>query len=168
MRLTPQIICDILKEGMSLEDDQIWIFNQRRTIPQDKRLYVVVGLLSSRVYGNNNTLEYSDANVEDRLEQFVRELISIDLMSYSMDAIERYGEVLGSLQSTYAQQTQEYYALQIAKIPLAINNVSSIDGATLLNRISISLHVMRKYSMILNTEFYDRITPGYIALTDPP
>lgn len=166
MRLTAQIICDILKDGMSLEDDQIWIFNQRHTIPQDKRLYIVVGMLSSKIYGNNNKLTYGDTNVEDVLEQFVRELISIDLLSYSMDAMERYSEILGSLQSTYSQQTQETYALQIAKIPMAVNNVSTIDGATLLNRISMSLHVMRKYSMILNTEFYDRITPGYIALTE--
>ncbi|NCX93982.1 MAG: hypothetical protein EBX40_04835, partial [Gammaproteobacteria bacterium] len=52
MKITPQIICDILAKGMSLPPEQIWIYNQRRAIPEDKKLYVVVSLISSKPYGN--------------------------------------------------------------------------------------------------------------------
>ena len=43
-------VCDILKVGMGLANDQIWIYNQKVDIPNDKRIYVVVSLKSETVY----------------------------------------------------------------------------------------------------------------------
>jgi len=168
VRITPQIICDIIKDGMSLLDSQIWIYNQRREIPQDKKLYIVVSLLSSSIYGNNSK-QSNDPNVTDMpetLTQYVKESITVNLFSYTTEALERYPEVLGSLMSTYSQRIQEAQALKIFPIPLSVNDVSSVEGPSLLNRTSITLQVLRKYDMILNADYYDRITPGYVALVE--
>lgn len=164
MRITPQIICDIIKDGMLLKEDQIWIYNQRRSIPEDKRLYVVVGLISSKSYGNTHRLD--QATNKDDLNQYMQELISINLMSYSTEAIERYHEIMGCMMSTYSQQVQELLAIKIPSIPMTINDVSAIEGATLLNRVAITLLVLRKYSMLLGANYYDQQAPGYIALTE--
>lgn len=168
IRVTPQIICDIIKDGMSLDDSQIWIYNQRREIPQDKKLYIVVGLLSSSVYGNT-ALQSTDPLVTDMPEtitQYVKESITVNLFSYTTEALERYPEVIGSMMSTYAQRIQEAQALKISPIPTNVNDVSQVEGPSLLNRTSITLQVLRKYDMILNADYYDRITPGYVALVD--
>lgn len=168
VRVTPQIICDILKNGMSLADSQIWIYNQRREIPQDKKLYIVVGLLSSSVYGNTN-LQSTDpliTNIPETITQYVKETITVNLFSYTTEALERYPEVVGSMMSTYSQRTQEAQALKIFPIPTNVNDVSAVEGPSLLNRTSITLQVLRKYDMILNADYYDRITPGYVALVD--
>jgi hypothetical protein len=168
IRVTPQIICDIIKDGMSLLDSQIWIYNQRREIPQDKKLYVVVGLLSSSVYGNNGLQSIDElvTDMPETLTQYVKESIKVDLFSYTTEAVERYPEVLGSMMSTYAQRIQEAQALKIFPIPSNVNDVSQVEGPSLLNRMSITLQVLRKYDMILNADYYDRITPGYVALVD--
>jgi len=159
-KITPQIICDILQNGMSLDKSQIWIYNQRREIPEDRRLYVVVGLMGMKAYGNNNTVSSVEgAGLNDNLSQYMQETITVDLFSYTTEAIQRYTEVLGSLKSTYSQKIQEENALKIASIPFSMNEVSQIEGATLLNRISISLMVLRKYDMILNAEYIDDIGP---------
>ena len=50
-------VCDILKVGMNLKDDQIWIYNQKIDIPNDKRIYVVASLKSENVIGNNIQVE---------------------------------------------------------------------------------------------------------------
>lgn len=166
MKLTTQIICDILKNGMKLDADQIWIYNQRRAIPEDKRLYITVGMLSMKPYANNNSVESSSDGMNDTLSQYLSELISIDLMSYSTEAVERFNEVLGSLHSTYSQQVQELNALKISLIPTTMNDVSAIEGATILYRIAFTLPVLRKYAMLLSASYYDTITPGYVALTE--
>lgn len=168
VRMTPQIICDIIKNGMSLSDYQIWIYNQRREIPQEKKLYVVVGLITSVAYGNNSKLSQSASipTIPETLTQYMREDISIDLFSYTTEAQERYHEVLGSIMSTYSQRTQEAQALKIFSIPRSINDVSHVEGPSLLNRMSITLQVLRKYDMILAADYYDRITPAYVALVD--
>ena len=169
MRLTQQIVCDIIKNGMSLKDDQIWIHNQRRHIPEDKRLYIAVGFMSSKPYGNNISYDYSTITgisgstgttgiAYDVLVQHVIETITIDLFSYTTEALERYGEVLGALNSTYSEEMQTNYAIRIAKIPISINDVSHIEGATFLNRMSLSLHILRKYSNVIGTNYYDLST----------
>jgi hypothetical protein len=164
MRITPQIICDIIKTGMSLKDNQIWIYNQRRAIPEDKSLYITVGIMSIKPYANIN--RFNQSTMKDDLNQYVQETLSINLMSYTTECLERYPEVMGSLISTYSQQVQEELALKIAEIPTSINDVSAIEGTTLLNRIVITLPVLRKYSMLIGANYYDQITPGYIAFSE--
>lgn len=153
MRVTPQIICDIIKHGMSLKDDQIWIYNQRRSIPEDKRLYITVGVMAIKPYANNR--RFDATTLQDDLNQYIQETLSINLMSYTTECLEKYSQVLGSLISTYSQQIQEQYALKIAETPTGINDVSSIEGTTLLNRIAITLPVLRKYSMLIGANYYD-------------
>jgi hypothetical protein len=172
MKLTQQIICDIIKNGLSLKTDQIWIHNQRRHIPEDKRLYITVGMLSSKPYGNNISYDYSEitgvtgttgvtGNAYDVLDQYVKEIITIDLFSYTTEALERYGEVLGSLRSSYSEEVQTDYCIRIAKIPLSINDISHVEGMTVLNRKSLTLQVLRKYSNILTTNYYDLSTQNF-------
>lgn len=155
MRITPQIICDILKKCMSLSDDQIWIYNQRRSIPEDKRLYVVVGIIGIKPYANNNIIESTADGLQDNLYQLVQEMISIDLISYTTEAMERYSEVLGSLRGTYSQQQQELLGLKIAEIPQSVNDISAVEGAALIYRVNVTLPVLRKYGMLLTAPHYD-------------
>lgn len=170
-RVTPQIICDILARGMGLGKDQIWIYNQRRSIPEDKRLYVVVGIAGLKAYGNNNrnawttgptgpSGETGATSYQDQLTQYMLETISIDLFSYTQESLQRYNEVLGSLRSTYSQQIQELMGMKIAEVPISMNDVSFVEGAALIYRINITLPVFRKYDMILNADYYDDIE-GY-------
>lgn len=164
-RVTPQIICQIIQKCMVLEDDQIWIYNQRRAIPEDKRLYVVVGLAGFKMYGNTNVSNL-ETGLTDELSQFMQETITIDLFSYTTEALERYPQIMGSLKSSYSQQVQELYALKIADFPLTINDVSGIEGIARLNRISIALSVLRKYSMMISADYYDQLSPGYVQFVN--
>ncbi|MEI6420622.1 MAG: hypothetical protein WCP55_00265 [Lentisphaerota bacterium] len=153
MSITPKLICDMIQDAMVLDDDQIWIYNQRRAIPQDKRLYVVVGLISAKPYGNNSRFNSTTMSTEVTL--YMQELISIDLFSYTMAAQERFHEALGAFQTTYGQQQCELNALRIAAIPMHVTDTSAIEGPTLLNRISISLQVLRKYDIVKASTYFD-------------
>jgi hypothetical protein len=48
-----EVISGIVKERMGLEDDQVWISEQNIDIPEDERLYIVIGMISSQVTSNN-------------------------------------------------------------------------------------------------------------------
>lgn len=158
MTITPQIICDIIRRGLSLSADQIWVYNQRRSIPEDKRLYVVVGVISFVPMANNSIVECDANGATESLYQIMAETISINLFSYGTDAVERYPEILGALRSVYSQEKQALYALKIAEIPASINDVSEVEGATYLYRINITLPCWRKYSTIGNIDYYDTVT----------
>jgi len=159
MRLTTQIICDIIQNGMLLTSDQIWISNQRRSIPEDKRLYITVGIMSLKPYGNNNRPTSTTDGMSDISAQYMQETTQIDLMSYTTECLERYSEVMAALVSSYSQEMQTIYGLKIANVPISINELSGIEGATMLNRIAITLPVLRKYDNIISgTKYYDDFT----------
>jgi hypothetical protein len=165
--LTSQILCDIFKKCMRLSIDQIWIANQRREIPSDKKLYVIVGLMSSMPYGNNN-VRNSDSGTKDTLSQYVKEVLTVDLLSYDTSCKERYNEILGSLVSTYSETIQESHALRIFPIPQNISDVSNVEGPTMLNRLSITLQALRKYDMILDIDnYYDNFEDPESNESDP-
>ena len=155
MRLTSQIICDIIKNGLALKDDQVWIYNQRRSIPEDERMYVVVGMSAIKPYGNTNRQLTGTNYMTDQTTQYMQEMITIDVLSYTTEAIERYSEIFGALISTYSQQQQEALGMKIAEMPTTVNDVSEVEGATILYRIAITLNVLRKYDMLIAATYYD-------------
>jgi len=163
---TPQILCDIIRTTLNFSDDQIWIYNQRRSIPEDKRLYVIVGLISVQAYGNNVHHPVDiNGNLTDQITTYVQETISIDLFSYTTASITQYSNIFGSLRSTYSQQIQEQYGIKIAEIPVSINDVSAVEGAALLYRLSITLQVLRKYDILVVNQYYDTFSPVNPVLT---
>jgi hypothetical protein len=163
MTSTPQIICDIIQQGMGLGDDQIWIYNQRKTVTYDKRLYVTVGVVTIKPYGNN--VKFNHTTQKDETSQYVQETLTINVFSYTTEALERYHEVMGSLISTYSQQKQALLGLRIAQVPIAINDVSAIEGTTILYRIAITLPVLRKYDKLITAEYYDTFQDADVSLT---
>jgi len=155
MKLTTQIICDIIKTGLALKDDQVWIYNQRRSIPEDERMYVVVGMSAIKPYASNNRQTTGTNYMNDNTAQYMQEMITIDVLSYTTEAIERYTEIFGALISTYSQQHQEALGLKIAALPTTVNDVSEVEGAAILYRIAITLNVLRKYDMLIAATYYD-------------
>lgn len=155
MKITPQIICDIIQKGMPLSLDQIWVYNQRRAIPEDHRLYVTVGITSIKPYGNNAKQVSTLSGLQEEISTYFAEVISIDLFSYTTEAAERYSEILACLKSTYSQQQQELLGMKIAELPTSINDVSAVEGAAILFRINITLNVLRKYDKIMDSQYYD-------------
>ena len=167
MKLTSQIICEIIKNGMGLDSDQIWIYNQRRSIPEDEKLYITVGMSAMKPYGNNRSNRSADdGSYSENLSQYIQEMISIDVMSDTTEAQERYHEVLGALVSSFSQEIQKTYALKISEMPTTIVDVSEIDGATILNRLSITLNVLRKYDMLMGAAYYDSFSKVSKPLVD--
>lgn len=112
-------VCDILKVGMNLQDDQIWIYNQKVDIPNDKRLYVVVSLRSETVIGNNIEEKDVTSGEEEVIWSNVVSDIGIELFSYNVNALNRRYEVLSSMRSTYSIQKQEALNFNIGRRPIA-------------------------------------------------
>lgn len=124
-------VCDILKTGMGLADDQIWIYNQKIDIPTDKRLYVVVSLKTETVIGNN--IETKDTNgLDEVIWTNIVSDVGIELFSYNTNALNRRYEVLSSMRSVYSVQKQEELNFNISRKPLAFFDSSFFAPAARL------------------------------------
>lgn len=148
-------VCDILKVGMNLQDDQIWIYNQKVDIPNDKRLYVVVSLKSETVIGNNIEEKSVSSREDEVVWSNVVSDIGIELFSYNVNALNRRYDVLSSMRSTYSVQKQEELNCNIGRRPIAFFDSSFLAPSAKL----YSFYFMYRLTHVENSarpiEYYD-------------
>lgn len=151
---TLKLVCDVLKNQMSLANDQIWIYNQKINIPKDSRLYVIVSRVSSQQYaaGKYHTLGVSTSSTT---HQHVQERVRIDLLSANQDAVERSQEVIGALSSDYAEEIANANGLRFPRVPSSVLDTSAAEMTQMLYRTTIELSILRAYTQTKTVAFYD-------------
>lgn len=150
-----QIIADILMNEMGLAEDQVWIRNQNKEVPADKRMYIVVGETDSQAMAVTNNAIDTVAGMDEIQQVQMRENIMIDLFSVTNEASQRRLEVLAALSSIYSQQAQELNIFKIFDMPTSFLNTSAAEGGSTLNRFSILIRCFvwyRKQKPISNLD----------------
>ena len=150
--LTVQLVAKIIQTVMQLEDGQVWIYNQRRTIPNTKGLFVVVGMVDSTPFAVN--LQNKGSTDEYRYTQ-MKETITIDLLSYDLSCPQRLPELLGALHSTYGEQLQEEYGFKLASVPQSVLNTSEVEGSSMIHRFTVTTVALRGYDNSSPIEYFD-------------
>ena len=125
-------VCDILKVGMNLKNDQIWIYNQKVDIPNDKRLYVVVSLKNETVIGNNIETKATNTSEEETVWTNLVTDVGIELFSYNVNALNNRYAVLSSMRSIYSVQKQEELNCNIGRKPIAFFDSSFLSPSARL------------------------------------
>lgn len=148
-----QIVCDVIKKELDLCEDQVWVRNQNHKIPNDKRMYVVVGQTDSQIISNVNTPIPTDAGMDELQQIVARENLMIDLFGVTDEPRLRRLEVLLAINSVYSEQAQELNDFKIFPVSTSFTNTTAAEGGSMLNRFSIliSCHVWyRKQKSISN------------------
>lgn len=151
MKLLLTNVCSILQQEMALADGQVMIYNQKRNIPETTNLWITVGILSNKPFGNtshfDNGIEVQSVNMGAAL--------SIDIMSRDDSALERNEEILMALGSSFSQSIQEKYAFKIARTPTSFVNLSQIEGPSIPFRFNITMQVIYMVTKKKTIPFYD-------------
>lgn len=165
-KLTIDFIRDIIvKELSDLDEDRVFMANQKFVIPPVEGLFIVVAYkgsprtLSSRNYTTDvagTFTEYQDINTQEDL--------ALSLFSKNMDAIKRKEEVMMSLFSVYSQQIQETNGFKIFR-NMRISDVSAVEGAAVINRVDIDLIVHAWYQKVKTTDYMNP-KDAYISVND--
>lgn len=151
-------LCKIIQTQMGLDNStsgaQVWIYDQKRNIPEKMQLWVVVRFLTGKPFGNKsefiNGVEHQSINMNS--------VFMIDIFSRDDSALARKEEILMAMKSIYAQRLQELYAFKIAKLPISFNDLSQLEGAAIPYRFSINLQVQYKTELQRDVDYYDTFT----------
>lgn len=163
IRPTVSIVREIIKDQLSLTEDQIWIYNQRIKIPDTKGLFIAISRVGSKIYANNSS--YTGSTSELVEDQFVSNLetISVDALSQDTSALEYYPDILMSLRSTKAQQEAEKYGMRFDSIPFSTADLSTQEGTSMIYRINISFPVYRTYYTSRSIDYFDSFSNNIIS-----
>lgn len=159
--LPEQIIVDILRKEMSLDQNAVWIQDQNKDVPSDTGLYIVVGLSDSKAISSVNSFD-SVAGTEVQ-EVSVVENIQIDIFSRSKVLIARRWEIMAALHSVLSKQSQEQNNFKIFKNPISFVNSGSAEGGSNINRYTTIFPCLvwyRKEKVLQspNGDYYDDFT----------
>ncbi len=163
-----KILADLIQQQLDLGVDDVWIYNQNYPIPPEKKMFVTLGILAKTPFGTSSNFDGAGEGLVETQGMNVQETYSI--MAYSQDSTARIRchEILWALSGVPAQQAQEKYAFRIGTLPTSFVDVSAIEGASRLNRYSLTFRALVAYQRRRSVEYFDRYAqPPYTLITNP-
>lgn len=159
-KLSSQYILDIIAAEMKLGQDQLWVRNQNRKIPNDERLYVVAGIVDSHPFSSITKFVPTTGAMEEQQGVVIQENVQVDVFSRGIVAAQRTWEVIAALNSLTAQQLQEQMQFKIFRQPHNFTDTSSIEGGSQINRYTLvfPVHALYQKTQILaknGENYYD-------------
>lgn len=162
-KLAAQYVLDIIRAEMKLAEEQTILRDQNFEFPNDRKLYVVAGLIRGAVLSAQSSMgSTADANVQQENQTVqMREEIQIDIAGRGNEAIYRNWEIVAALNSFLSKRTQEKANFKIFRIPKEMQNTSSAEGPAQLNRYTLTFVCnswYRKSSPMASGDYYDDFT----------
>lgn len=158
MRNEPiKYLVQIFKSFMNLDDEHCYIYNNKWIIPNDKGLFLVVGILSESVIGNDLKYQRTTTELISKTSVLVRAHYSLDIFSYDTSARARQLEVIASLNSDIAVRYQDWYGFHIASNPVSFRDISDIEASKKLNRYNATISVLYGETFERSAPYWDKI-----------
>lgn len=158
-----KLVCDIVQSEMGLDDDQVYLWDQKFNIPNDSRIYVPIGVLTCKPFGSSLKMDSLGRQVQS-VNMYAN--LSIDILSRSLDAVNRKEEVLMALNSFYSESQQEINSFRVFPLSNNFINLSDEEGAAILYRFNISVAIQYMVTKQSALEYYDDF-PGAEVTTEP-
>lgn len=166
---TPLILfCDILKHELGLDDNHIYLWDQKLSQPTDAGLYVAVSVNSLKPFGSSNLIVSSGAGMNQVQAVNVQATLDIDLISRGPEARDRKEDVLFAISSVYSQQQQAANSFLVGRLPANSRfiNLSNIDGAAIPYRFRVSTNIQYAKTITQPAQYFDTFaTPDLITST---
>jgi hypothetical protein len=160
------LLASIVQSELALEDDQVYLWDQKIDIPPDSRLYVALAMVSCKPFSNDRSMRGDSKGLyEDQSTNF-QATVQLDIFSRSTEARDRKEEVVMAFNSTLSQQTQEANGFYIAPVPSSFNNLSQIEGAAIPYRFTISVAIQYKVTKTKAVPYFGTF-PTSPPLLDP-
>lgn len=160
------LVCDIIQSAMGLSNGQVYLWDQKIDIPSDSQLYIAVGVLSCKPFGNRPKYDGSGAGLNAIQSVNMQATLSIDIFSRGPAARDQKEQVLLALSSPYAEQQMELNSFFIAPLSTSFVNISQIDGASIPYRFNISAALQYFSTLNTNVAYYDQYYA--VQVTDEP
>lgn len=148
---------------MSLTDNQIWIYNQKRDIPNDYGIYYVVQYNGQRIIGNTRREKPTSSGLIEYQSLHSLANIALDIFSRSTIVREARDLAIMALNSTYSQQVQEANGFQIARNSFQVTNASEVEGIAELTRYSITFNVTYMSETTKSIDYFDTFNKEVIT-----
>lgn len=137
---TPLLLfCDIIQNQMGLDNNHVYLWNQKLFQPTDSGLYVAISVLSCKPFGNTNSFDGTTNASIQSVNMYAQ--LQLDIISRGPAARDQKELVILALNSDYSQTQQSGNSFFIGELPpnSQFKNLSLIDGDAIPYRFSIDV-----------------------------
>lgn len=151
------LFCEIIQKEMNLQNGRVYLYNQKIMQPTDSGLYIAIGVLNCKPFGNTNRPDSSGQGLNSGQSVNMYANLDINIMSRSTEALFRKEEIIMALNSTYAQAQQERNSFFISKLPPGAQfvNLSEIDGSAIPYRFNITVGIQYFIKKVKAIGYFD-------------
>jgi hypothetical protein len=157
------LFCDILRRGMEISEDRVFLWDQKNFQPTDEGVYIPLSVLSCRAFSNTINPGVV-AGVTDWSQAVhacnIYSVLEINAISRDISALYRKEEIPLVLNGLYSQQQQEGNSFYIGKIPTQWTDISQIDGAAIPYRFSIQIAIQYMVTKTVAAQYIDDFSAG--------
>lgn len=146
------LFCEIIQNQLGLDNNHVYLFDQKIFQPTDSGLYVIIGVGTPKPFANNNRLMPDGTTVQSVNMQAI---LGVEVISRGPAARDQKELVILALNSTYSQQQQEANGFYIGKISTSFINLSQVDGAAIPYRFHIDVAIQYSVSLTSTSGVYD-------------
>lgn len=143
-------LCKLVKTFMNLQEDQVYIYNQKFLIPNDKRVYICIGQQRETIYSNNDYIK-GDSEYINILKEL---MIVVNIYGYTLEVLERKDEIPMCFRSNLCERKMEEIDFKISRMPISVNNITDTVGTNMLYRFDYGYNLVIGNQKILQGEYY--------------
>ena len=159
-------IAGIIKSYMDLEDNQIWIKDEKYPLPSNDTFTIAIGFMSLKGMGSSsNYVILSNTTMQESIGTNMYGQISVDILGRTFDVVTRKEEIIQAMNSMLCKETQIAKGFMIAGVPSSMNDISGLDGSAIPYRFQITFAVQFFVTKLKNVDFYDTFEIGDIYVT---
>lgn len=150
------LFCSVIKEELNLDSSQVYIYNQKYSIPPDSKMYIAVGVGIVKPIGSVN-------REGDQYSSF-KAALEVNILSKSEEALERKEEVLMALNSDFSKRLQAQNGFYIAPLSSQFNNLSETEGLSQVFRFNITVNIQYAITKLGNFDYYNQFNDNNILI----
>lgn len=143
-----KIIADLLVDFLNLPDSRIFLYNDGRKLPSDRKPYILISSNGQEVIRNTSEFKQDETEV---LRLNYREDIIVSVMGVDYEVKLLINNVLQALPSIRSQQLQEKYGLYIPK-SAPVTDASFLDNTDMKTRKDILLRVFYWQETVIDAQ----------------
>lgn len=162
---TLSLVAGLLAQFLALPQEQVRVYAYKWDVPADSKVYVSVGFLAPErpYHTGSRTFDGEQDGQPALIEETTvssQAVMTVDLYSFSDDALEYKNRLAAAFVSIYAQQLAEKWGLCFATLPGPINDLTAAESAANLFRFQTAVPVLRTSIRRQAVEYYDKNADG--------
>lgn len=144
-------ICSILQGYLELENGQVYLRQEKISLPKDFKFSISVGFI-----GAGKALGTTRRGVEsETVSTTMAHNVVIEIYGRTFDVLTKKDEIILAVNSSLSMEIQQANGFYIAPNPSSQNDLSGLDGASIPYRFQLTFHIQYKIEKTKTQGYYD-------------